>query len=373
MRRGERDARGEDVLVVGRLVGARPVRSPPVLVGLGGVVGVDAHELVRHEHALGDLGALAVECLQADAGERRQQHREVELLLALASVERLVEDTVGLDLLNVGAGDPVDPALGEQRGVEDAARRDVAAALQVHAAHAEVAELVLVRDPGDLGFVAHAAVAQLELEVDDVLERRALAGAGAVADADQEAPALALAHPLDLLGQRRRGLRRVPREADREAVPAIGAEALGLVEAQRRPGRVDQEVVRHPGDRAVGRLRRDVRGRVVAVALRMDLPRGGQHELDPGAFVDRGQGEGHLRRLHQPDADPDVRGHPVVVRPRRDHRHRVAAPSQLRANAAAVCPEIPAPSTTTRLTPTPGTVRQSARPRSAARTQKPRF
>jgi hypothetical protein len=51
----------------------------------------------------------------------------------------------------MGACDPVDPALGKERGVEDAARRDVAAALEMHAAHAEVTELVLVRDPRDLG------------------------------------------------------------------------------------------------------------------------------------------------------------------------------------------------------------------------------
>ena len=187
MRRRERDPGREDVAVLGGLVGARPVRRPPLLVRLRGVVGVDAHELVGHEQPVGDVGAGAVEGLQPDAGERRQQHREVELLLALGAVERLVEHAVGLDLVDVGAGDPVDPALGEQRGVEDAARGDVAAPLKVHAAHAEVAELVLVRDPGDLGAVAHAAVSQLELEVDDVLERGALAGAGAVTDADQEA------------------------------------------------------------------------------------------------------------------------------------------------------------------------------------------
>ena len=119
----------------------------------------------------------------------------------------------------------------------------------MHAAHAEVAELVLVGDPGDLGAVAHAAVAQLELEVDDVLERGALARAGAMADADQEAALLPAAHPLDLLIERRRGLRRVLRQADRQAVAAVGPEPLGLVEAQRRPGRVDQEVVARPSTR----------------------------------------------------------------------------------------------------------------------------
>ena len=202
MRRRERDPGREHVAVLGRLVGPRPVRRPPLLVWLGGVVGVDAHELVGEEEAVGDLGAVAVKGLQADARERRQQHREVELLLALVAVQRLVENAVGLDLMDVRARDPVDSALGEQRRVEDAAGRDVPRALEVHAAHAEVAELVLVRDPRDLGAVAHAAIAQLELEVDDVLEGRALARAGPVTDTDQEAPPLTSAHPLDLLGER---------------------------------------------------------------------------------------------------------------------------------------------------------------------------
>ena len=101
----------------------------------------------------------------------------------------------------MGAGDPVDPALGEQRRVEDARRGDIARALEVHAAHPEVTELILVRDPGDLRLVADAAVSQLEFEVDDVFERCSLARAGPVADADEELSLLAAAHPLHLFVQ----------------------------------------------------------------------------------------------------------------------------------------------------------------------------
>jgi hypothetical protein len=71
---------------------------------------------------------------------------------------------------HVCAGDPVDTALGEQGLGEQVAGHDVAAALQVHAAHAEVAQLVLVGDPDDLRLVAHLAGSQLEFEVGDVLE-----------------------------------------------------------------------------------------------------------------------------------------------------------------------------------------------------------
>ena len=195
----------------------------------------------------------------------------------------------------------------------------------MHAAHAEVTELVLVGDPGDLSPVAHLACAQLELEVDDVLEGGALAGAGAVSDADEEALALAATHPLDQLVERRRRLRGVVGCADGEAV-AVRAETLGLVEAQLRTGRVDQEVVRDSLRRAVRRrLDQHVRGRVAAVSLGVDLPRCGLDELDPVAFVDRSEREHDLGGLHQPDADPDVGRNPVVVRLGRDDRDAVAA------------------------------------------------
>ena len=111
--------------------------------------------------------------------------------------------------------------------------------------------------------------AEGELEVDDVLQGGALAGAGAVPNSDEEALPLAAAHPLDQLGESRRGLRGVLGGADRERV-AVGAEPFGLVEAQLRAGRVDQEVVPHllelPVRPRPHRLDGDVRGRVVPVA-----------------------------------------------------------------------------------------------------------
>jgi hypothetical protein len=147
-----------------------------------------------------------------------------------------------------------------------------------------------------------------------------------VANADQEAPPLALAHPLDLLGQGSRGLRRVRGEADRQAVAGVRAESLGLVESKCRAGRVDQEVVGHLLALAIRGLGCDVGGRVVALALRVELPRCCLHELDTRPFVDGCERERHLRRLHQPHAHPDVGRHPVVVGPGRDDRHGVAAP-----------------------------------------------
>ncbi len=114
-------------------------------------------------------------------------------------------------------------------------------------------------------------------------------------DADQKALALAATHPLDLLVERRRGLRGMLGGADGEAM-TVRAKAHGLVEAQAWAGRVDQEVVLDLLERPVrcgsGRLDRDVGSRVLRVALRVDLTRPRLDELDLVPLVDRGEREG---------------------------------------------------------------------------------
>ena len=227
-------------------------------------------------------------------------------------------DTVLFHRLDVGPGDPVDAALGEQRLGEQVAGHDVAAPLQVHPAHAEVAELVLVGDPDDLRLVPHLAGPQLELQIDRILEGRALAGAGAVPDADQEALPLTAAHPCHRLiqsGGRGNGMLR---GAYRQAV-AVRAESLGPVEPQPRAGGVDQIVVRHRPGAARYPLDRHVRARVAPVPFGMDRARPGLDELDAVPLVDRRQGERHLAWLHQADTDPDVGRYPVVSVARGNH------------------------------------------------------
>ena len=266
---------------------------------------------------------VAVVGAQPDAGKWRQQHGEVELLLALRPVQGLVPDPVLVHLLHVGAGDPVDAALGEQRLGEQAARHDVAAALELHAAHAEVAELVLVRDPDDLRLVPHLARPQLELEVHRVFERGSLTGAGAVADADQEALPLAAPHPLHRLVERGGGRDGVLGRAHGQAV-VLRAESLGLVEAEPWPGGVDQEVVRNLLRATGHRLGDDIGRPAGGVALGVNLAGPGLLELDAVTLVDGRERERHLARSHQADADPDVGRDPVVGLIRRDHRHGVA-------------------------------------------------
>ena len=120
--------------------------------------------------------------------------------------------------------------------------RDESALLQVQTAHAEVAQFVLVREPPDVGAIANTPPAQLELQVHDVLERRAFAGAGAVTGADEEACALAPRHPFDQLVQSSGRFGRVGFRAHRQAV-ALGPETRRGAEVELRTGGVDQEVV----------------------------------------------------------------------------------------------------------------------------------
>ena len=176
------------------------------------------------------------------AAERRQQHREVERQALVRAVEGLVEELALLDPLDVGAEDRADAALTEQRLGPGLAGGQEAALAEDHAADAEVAELVLVGQVDDLGQVAHPGRAELVLDVEGVLECCSLAGAGAVAHADDQPLRLAGAEPVDDLVERGRGLDGVTGGADRPGV-AVRSEAGCGLEVELGAGRVDQVVV----------------------------------------------------------------------------------------------------------------------------------
>ncbi len=92
---------------------------------------VHPHEVVGQEQLARDVVAVASESPEADTGKRRQEHGEVELLLAQRPVKGLVVHAVLVHVADVRAGDPVDAALGEQGLGEQVARHDVAAAAQL--------------------------------------------------------------------------------------------------------------------------------------------------------------------------------------------------------------------------------------------------
>jgi len=127
----------------------------------------------------------------------------------------------------------------------------------------------------------------------------------------------------------------------------------GLV--QLGAGGVDQEVVAdllaRPRGSLLCRLADHVGPRIAFPALRVQLEGAGLVELDAVAGIDRRERDRDLTRGHQAHADPDVRRHPVVVRQRGHQDCLVFRAQHLRAKAAAVCPEMPTPSTRTRLMP----------------------
>ncbi len=160
------------------------------------------------------------------------------------------------------------------------------------------------------------ARAQLELEVHDVLEGRPLTGARTVTCPDQEPLAFALAHAFDRHGQGARGVRGVGLGADRKGV-AVGTQPRRGAEIELRAGGVDKVIVVLATGVArvtAGGLVSHVRPRVADIPLRVDRRRAPLPEADARALIDRRQREHHVRGLHQPDADPDVRGDPVVGR-----------------------------------------------------------
>ena len=176
MRRGERDADPEHAGVPGGLVGLRPVLGAPLAGRFRRVVGVNLQEAAGREQVGGDVRPVPVIGLQVRAPERRQQHGEVEGKGVVPAVEGLVVDLARLDPLDVRAQDGLDPALTEQRLGPDLAGGQVSLLLEHHPADAEVTQLVLVAQVDHVGEVPQPAGAQLVLDVEGVLERRALAG-----------------------------------------------------------------------------------------------------------------------------------------------------------------------------------------------------
>jgi hypothetical protein len=215
VRRGEGDPDPEHAGVPGGLVSLRPVLGTPLVSALRRVVRVDFQEAARGEQVRGDIGPGPVVRLQVGAPERRQQHGEIEGESVPRAVECLVVDLAWLDPLDVGAQDGLHSPFAEQRLGPYLAGRDETLLPEHHAADAEVAELVLVAQVDHVGQVPQAAGAQLVLDVEGVLEGRALAGAHPVSYPDHQGLPLAGPQLLDHSGERPGGLHRVPGSADR--------------------------------------------------------------------------------------------------------------------------------------------------------------
>ncbi len=241
-------------------------------------------------------------------------------------------DLARLDLGDGRAGDPFHAALDHQGFGEDLAARDVAAAMDMDAAHPEVAELVLVADPNEPRLVADTRLAQRMVDVVDVFEGRPLAGTHAMPGADDKGPGRAGLHLRDHFLQMFVGLLRMVRGADREAIATVRPEARGRTEVQLGAGRVDQIVVfDRIGLAESGRVRvfdRDIGRSMRGAALGMDRDRTRLSKIDAELLVDRRQIEGHLLFGHLPDADPDVGRDPVPLRLGRNdgNRMRLAEP-----------------------------------------------
>ena len=115
----------------------------------------------------------------------------------------------------------------------------------VTAVASPAAQFVLVAQVDHVGQVPQPAGAQLVLDVEGVLERRALAGAHPVPHPDDQGLPLPGPQLPDHAVQRPRRLHRVPGRAHRQGVP-VRSQPRGGGEVQLRPGGVDQVVVAQP-------------------------------------------------------------------------------------------------------------------------------
>ena len=105
----------------------------------------------------------------------------------------------------------------------------VAAAPYVHSVDAEIAEFVLVGHEQNVRLVSDAVIAQFELEVHDVFERRTFARAAPMTCPNDEPLPVSSFHPLDQGKKRLRRLFRVIGRASRKTVLAR-ARPLGYTE-----------------------------------------------------------------------------------------------------------------------------------------------
>ncbi len=216
----------------------------------------------------------------------------------------------GADLLDVGAGDPLDAALCEERLRKQAAGGHVAAALEVQPAHAEVAQLVLVGEEDHAGTISHAMAAQLMLDIEDILEGRALAGAGAVPHADDQRLVFPALHAVDARAESAGCLDGVVGGADGPAVASVRPESGCRSEVELRTGGIDQVVVGLTGYRSIRCCARrrvfNVRLRQLLRAFRTDGRRASLAEVHANPCIQRREWKHHVPPLHRTHSHPDV-------------------------------------------------------------------
>jgi hypothetical protein len=205
--------------------------------------------------------------------------------------------------------------LDHQRFGKGLAVGDVAAALDMHAAHAEVAQLVFVADPDDARHVAHAGLAQNMIHVVDIFERGALAGAHAVARADDDGFAFAGFQGVDDVLEFCIGFQRVTCGAHGYRMAVFRTQPGGRAKIQFRPGGIHQVIVSdfflHTGLARTRVFDGHERGRNFGIAFRIDRQCLGLAKIHPGLAVYLGQVEGDFFLFHLPDTHPDIGGYPV--------------------------------------------------------------
>ena len=100
------------------------------------------------------------------------------------AVQLFVVNLPGLDFFDVSAGNPFDATLYHQRFGKSFGVGDVTAALDMDAAHTEIAKFIFVADPDQARLIANLGFPQDVIHIVDILESGALTGAGPMSCAD---------------------------------------------------------------------------------------------------------------------------------------------------------------------------------------------
>jgi len=224
------------------------------------------------------------------------------------AVELVVVDDPLVDAGHRSTGDRLDAAFAVQGLGPQLAGGAEAVLFELHPSHAEVAQLVLVGEAGQLDLVAHPRRTQLVVHVEGVLKRGTLARAGPVAHADDDPLGLAGLAGFSDLAQL--GVRRVRGGAHGHVVSGVQAKTRGRAVVQFGARRVDDVVVAEFLGPACLLRRRvldlDGSSAVVGIALGPQGERLGLNETNVLLGIDGGERKDHIVRGHLANAHPNI-------------------------------------------------------------------
>ena len=144
-----------------------------------------------------------------------------------STVQCFVMDLASFNFFRVCPDDPLNASFHHERLCKSFTVGDVAATLNVNAAHPKVAQFILVADPNNSCMLTHACFSKHMVNVVDVFECSALASASAMPSADHNGFLFSTLQGFNDDLQFVIGLTGMSCRAHRDCVPMVRTKSLG--------------------------------------------------------------------------------------------------------------------------------------------------